>query len=457
MMWDFAEVNIFSASTQNWMAQIEWVAEVVESLPSSRNPGEASQADAASNTHPQISPVVVTDPPYYDNIHYADSSDFFYVWLRPMLRDHYPDLFTGMLTPKHEEMVANRFKFEKPRERFEDLLGKALTRMQEYGSEEFPVSIFYAYKQQEEMREGRASTGWETMLNAAIQAGFQIVGTWPMRTERTGRPNAIGANSLASSIVLVCRKRPSDSPVGSRRQFLDELTRDLPPALDQLTREGHIAPTDLPQAAIGPGMQVYSRYRRVEAISGQSVTVREALAAINQIIDSYEERQEGELDAKTRFCLRWLRQHGHADGTFGDAEILSQAANVVVESLASDKLLTAGGGKVTLLRLDEYHMDRPWPRGPMTAWEGCHRMAWHLTREYGGGVTGAARVVQVMRADAEAAERLARLLYSHYDRASDSANAHIFNTLVTAWPQIRDEAQHQASEPSQVALDLHSP
>ena len=204
-------------------------------------------------------------------------------------------------------------------------------------------------------------------------------------------------------------------------------------------------------------MQVYSRFRRVETVSGDPVTVREALAAINQVVDNYEERQEGELDAKTRFCLRWLRQHGHADGTFGDAQVLSQASNVVVEDLAADDLLTASRGVVRLLPLDDYHQDRPRPRGPMTAWEGCHRTAWHLTREYGGGVTGAAQVVQVMRAEAEAAERLARLLYSHYDRAGDSANAHVFNTLVTAWPQIRDEAQHQASEPSQVALDLHSP
>ena len=331
MMWDYAEVNIFSASTQNWMAQIEWVSEAVESLPASSNSGETSQADAARNIHSRTRPIIVTDPPYYDNIHYADSSDFFYVWLRQLLRDSYPDLFTGILAPKHEEIVANRFRFEQPGERFEDLLGQALARMRESGSSNFPVAVFYAYKQQEEMREGRASTGWETMLNAAIQAGFQIVGTWPMRTERTGRPNAISANSLASSVVLVCRQRPPDAPVGTRRQFLDQLARELPTALDQLTREGHIAPTDLAQAAIGPGMQVYSRYRRVEAISGEPVTVREALAAINQVVDNYEERQEGELDAKTRFCLRWLRQHGHAEGRFGDAEVLSQASNVVVE------------------------------------------------------------------------------------------------------------------------------
>ena len=201
-------------------------------------------------------------------------------------------------------------------------------------------------------------------------------------------------------------------------------------------------------------MQVYSRYRRVETISGEPVTVREALAAINQAVDAYEEQQEGELDERTRFCLRWLRQHGHSDGPFDDAEMLSRAGNVVVEDLADANLLTAGGGTVQLLSLDEFHADRPWPRGDMTAWEGCHRMAWHMTREHGEGVAGAAQVFQIMRGDAEAAERLARLLYSHYDRAGDSANAHVFNTLVTAWPQIRDEARQLPTEPSQVALDL---
>ena len=455
MVWNFAETNIFSGSSRNWLLQVERVAKLAESLYIDVNEGNAFLADAATIPCPQDRPIIATDPPYYGSIHYADSSDFFYVWMRRLLRDVYPELFKGILTPKNEEMVANQFRFEKPRQRFEDLLGKALKRIYEQSCYGFPASIFYAYKQQEEIREGRASTGWETMLNAVNQTGFQIVGTWPLRTEIVTRANAIGVNSLASSVALICRPRPPAAPSASRRQFLDELSRNLPPALDQLTREGHIAPTDLAQAAIGPGMQVYSRYRRVETISGERVSVREALAAINQIIDSYEEQQEGELDPKTRFCLRWLRQHGFAEGPFGEAEVLSQASNVVIEDLGSDGLLTASGGKVMLLRLDEYHTDRPRPRGPMTAWEGCHRMAWHLNREAGELVAGAARVVRAMGADAEAAERLARLLYSHYDRAGDSANANIFNTLVTAWPQIREDARRQAEAPSQAALDLH--
>ena len=453
MVWDFAEANPFSSSTQNWIGQVEWVARVVERLPAEANDVYVYQADAAANSKVQNLPMVVTDPPYYDNIVYADLSDFFYAWLRPLLRDVYTDLFAGIMTPKSDEMVALPSRFEDPRQRFEGLLGQALERMREFSIRDFPTSIIYGYKQQEETRDGRTSTGWETMLNAAISAGFQIVGTWPMRTERTAGLQG-KVNALASSVVLVCRPRPADAPPASRRQFLDELKRELPRALDQLTHEGHIAPTDLPQAAIGPGMKVYSRYSRVETISGERVTVREALAAINETIDAYEARQEGELDPATRFCLRWFRAHGHAEGGFGDAEVMSQAGNVVVERLASEGLLTAGGGKVALRPLDDYHAERDRPRGAMTAWEGCHRMAWHMNREAGELVAGAARVARAMDGDAESAERLARLLYSHYDKAGDSANAVVFNNLVTAWPAIQEEAQQLADAPSQWEMNM---
>ncbi len=455
MIWDFAETNPFSNSTKNWVSQFDLVARSIENLTVPNAGGVARQMDASTLPDEFGKLTVVTDPPYYDNVGYADLSDFFYVWMRPILRGVYPNLFAGILTPKLKEIVAAP-RFEFPRHRFEDMLGRALCAIRERSSTEFPLSLFYAYKQQEKVREGLASTGWETMLNALVSAGFQVVGTWPVLTEKPNRTRSLGSNALASSVVLVCRQRPSDAPVGTRRQFLDELERDLPLALEELTREGHIAPTDLPQAAIGPGMKVYSQYSRVETISGERVTVREALAAINQAIDAYEERQEGELDAKTRFCRRWLRQHGLADGPFGEAEVLSQASNVVIDDLASEGLLTSGGGLVRLLPLDDYDAKRGWARGDMTAWEGCHRMAWHMNREDGRLVEGAAEVARVMGGDAEMAERLARLLYSHFDRAGDSANAVIFNNLVTAWPAILEEAQRQAAKPSQAAMSLGS-
>ena len=244
MVWDFAEANPFSSSTQNWMAQIQWIAKVIERLITDVNVAVVYQADAASTFHTDDGPVIVTDPPYYKNIGYADLSDFYYVWLRPLLRDLHPGLFSGILTPKNEEMVASP-RYENTTQRFEDLLSNTLTQIRERCSPEYPSSIFYAYKQQEEEREGRTSTGWETMLTAVVNTGFEIVGTWPIRTERTGRSRQVGSNALASSIVLVCRPRPNDAPRTTRREFLGALQAEMPTALDHLTREGHIAPTDL--------------------------------------------------------------------------------------------------------------------------------------------------------------------------------------------------------------------
>ena len=439
MIWDFAESNPFSNSTGNWMTHIEWIAKVVERLPTNANNGAAHQTDASTTIHTQGGPVIVTDPPYYDNINYADLSDFFYVWLRPLLRDVYPDLFAGILTPKDEEITAIPSRFDDSRQRFEDLLNKTLQLIRERCSPEFPSSIFYAYKQQEEERAGRTSTGWETMLSAIVSAGFQIVGTWPMRTEGSVRLNALAANALASSVVLVCRPRPNDAPAATRSEFFNALERELPAALDQLTQKGHIAPTDLAQAAIGPGMQIYSRYSRVETISGEPVSVREALVAINRAIADYDERQEGDLDSESRFCLDWLKQHGYEEGVYGEAETLARAKNVAIGKLQHDGLLTAGGGRVKLLPLDAFSDSEQLTIGDTTAWKGCFRMAYHLNREDGEGIVGAASVGREMRGNVESVERLARILYNHYDRQEDSQNAVIFNNLVTEWQRIKGE------------------
>ena len=440
MVWDFAEANPFSASTQNWMGNVQWVSEVVQRLPKSVNRGEVRQADAAVTIHADKGPVIVTDPPYYDNIDYADLSDYFYVWLRPLLRNIHPELFAGILTPKDEEMTAISSRFDDPRQRFEELLSQTLQLIRERCSPEFPSSIFYAYKQQEEEREGRTSTGWEMMLTAVVNAGFEIVGTWPMRTERAARSNAMGTNVLASSVVLVCRPRTEDRPAASRREFLNALEAEMPTALNQLTREGHIAPVDLAQAAIGPGMQVYSRYSRVETIGGDQVTVREALAAINQAIANYDERQEGELDPPTRFCLDWMKQRGFGEGQYGEAQTLAQAKNVSIEDELRDThgLVTAQGGSVQLQPPDYFSASRMPSSGRMTAWEGCFRMAWNLDHEH-GSIQGAADVARKMGSDAESVERLARILYNHFDRIRDSRRAVLFNNLVTSWADIQAE------------------
>ena len=450
MVWDFPECNPFSESAGNWSAEVEWVVEALQRTPIQANEGRTYQANASTTIHAANGPVIVTDPPYYDNIHYADSSDFFYIWLRRVLRDIYPDLFAGIQVPKGEEMIASRFRFENPRQRFEQLLSQTLQLIRDRCSPEFPSSIFYAYKQQEEEREGRASTGWETMLEALVKAGFQINGTWPMRTEYTGNLKK-NVNALASSVVLVCRPRPEDAPSATRREFLNTLESELPTALDHLTREGHIAPVDLAQAAIGPGMQVYSRYSRVETISGDQVTVREALAAINQAIANYDERQEGELDPPTRFCLDWLKQHGFGKGQYGEAQTLAQAKNVSVEDELRDAhgLVTAQDGRVQLQAPDYFSAGRMQSSGRMTAWEGCFRMAWNLDHE-DGSIQGAADVARRMGNGAESVERLARILYNHFDRIRDSRRAVLFNNLVTSW----DDIQAEMSKPPQGQMAL---
>ena len=312
MLWDFAEANPFSESSQNWMAQVEWIAKVVDRLPSNVNGGVAHQANASTTIHAK-GPVIVTDPPYYDNVGYADLSDFFYAWLRPALREVYPALFASIAVPKDEEMTASP-RFQDPRKHFEESMRDAMNLIRAHCADEFPSSIFYAYKQRETTSREGVSTGWDAMLSALVQAGFMIVGTWPMRTERAGRPRAMDANALASSVVLVCRPRPEDAPPATRREFLDALDSELPTALDHLTREGHIAPVDLAQAAIGPGMEIYSRHSRVETIAGEAVSVREALGAINRAIAQYHQREQGSLDTPSRFCTDWLRQHGYAPG-----------------------------------------------------------------------------------------------------------------------------------------------
>ena len=447
MMWDFAESNPFSQFAGNWNGNLEWVVRVVEQLPANANTGKVYQADASTTIHANEGPVIVTDPPYYDNISYAELSDFFYVWQRPLLRDTYPDLFSGIGVPQQEEMIAApRFdklqEYENAKERFEDLMGKTLKLIRERCSPEFPSSIFYAYKQQEEQHGGRTSTGWQTMLTALVNAGFQIIGTWPMRTEKGNRSNSLSANTLASSVILVCRPRPEGAPVATRRQFLNELERELPAALDHLTREGHIAPVDLAQAAIGPGMQVYSKYIRVETIGGESVSVRDALIQINRVIAEYHEQEQGQLDAQSRFCVDWLRQYGYGSGEYGQAEVLAQAHNVAVEAMP--RLLLAEVGKVRLHHPDTYTSNgRMTLDSDITSWEGCMRMSYHLdtAHEGSGGIAGAADVARAMGGDAESVERLARILYEHYDRKNDSANAVKFNNLVTSWQDIVAQAQ----------------
>ena len=447
MIWDFAESNPFCNATQNWMAQVEWIARVVDRLPIQVNNGKVYQSDASTAIHVNKSPVIITDPPYYDNIGFADLSDYFYVWLRPLLRNIHTDLFLGILTPKDEEMVASP-RYKNSKNRFEALLGKTLGLVRKCSSGEFPSSIFYAYKQEEERQGSRASSGWDTMLSALVAAGFNIVGTWPMRTERTGRSRQIGANALASSVILVCRPRSTDAPVATRREFIDLLRVELPPALRQM-QTGNIAPVDLAQAAIGPGMAVFTRYAKVLDADGQAVTIRKALALINQTLDEVLAEQEGDFDADTRWALAWFEQSGFTKGEFGLAETLSKAKNTSVSGLVEAGILESGAGKVRLLRPNELTENwNPQNERGFTIWEATH----HLVRVLDQGELVAAEMMAKLGANAETSRELAYRLYRICDRKKRSQEALRYNSLVQSWPEIARLAQGIGRSPRQTSF-----
>jgi len=452
MVWDYAEANPFCDSTGNWMAMVNWTWKALETV-AARAGGSAAQDDAQSQSI-SADKIISTDPPYYDNIGYADLSDFFYVWLRRSLRPVFPDLFATLAVPKAEELVATPYRHgskEKAEQFFLDGMTQAMHRLAEQAHPAFLVTIYYAFKQSEtESAEGTSSTGWETFLDAVIRAGFAITGTWPMRTELSNRMIGSGTNALASSIVLVCRPRPADAPTATRREFVQALKAELPAALAELQR-ANIAPVDLAQAAIGPGMAVYTRYTRVLDAEGRPVSVREALALINATLDEALAEQEGDFDADTRWAIAWFEQHGFGEGEFGVAETLSKAKNTSVAGLAEAGLLESKRGKVRLLKPAELPVDWDPATDPrLTAWEVVH----HLIRALeAGGESGAATLVGKLGAKAETARELAYRLYTLCERKKRAAEALSYNALVQSWPEIvRLARESGTARPAQETL-----
>jgi putative DNA methylase len=386
--------------------------------------------------------VLSTDPPYYDNIGYADLSDFFYVWLRRTVQKIYPDLFATLEVPKTEELVATPYRHggkEKAEAFFLDGMTQAMHRLAEQSHPAFPITIYYAFKQSEDESDGgNASTGWETFLGAVISAGFAITGTWPLRTEGAGRILANGTNALASSIVLVCRPRNSDAPTAIRREFITALKDELSKAVHHL-QAGNIAPVDLAQAAIGPGMGVYTRYEKVLDAEGKPVTVREALELINETLDMALAEQEGDFDPDTRWALAWFEQYGFAEGEFGVAEILTKAKNTSVQGLDDAGILKQGHGKVRLLKPDELPEDwDPDTDNRLTNWETVH----HLIRVLGsGGESAASELVAKLGTKAETARELAYRLFALCERKKRANDALAYNGLVQSWPELIRLAQ----------------
>ena len=434
MIWDFAETNVFGHATGSADAAVRCSHDPLSKW-ALLTSGVSRHGDAVSQRH-SAGKVVSTDPPYYDNIGYADLSDFFYVWLRRSLRSHFPDLFTTLSVPKREELVATPYRHGSRASGMEFFLtgmGRAMRQLAEQAHPGLPVTIYYAFKQSETSDEGgTTSTGWETFLNALIRSGFSVTGTWPMRTEMATRQVGMGTNALASSVVLVCRRRGAAGSV-ARREFVDALNRELPPAVVALQKAG-IAPVDLAQAAIGPGMAVFTRSARVLYADGKAVTVREALALINQVLDETLAEQEGELDADTRWALAWFTQHHFDEADFGIAETLSTAKNTSVAGLVEAGILRSGGGRVRLLRPEELPEDwDPRTDRRLTVWEMVH----HLVRVLeGDGELAAGQLLRRIGGQAEAARDLAYRLYAICDRQKRAAEARVYNSLVTSWPEL---------------------
>lgn len=451
MVWDFAEINTFAGAAGDIAVSIEGITKALPSIFNCQ-PGSAVHSDAQTQIVSR-GKLISTDPPYYDNIGYADLSDFFYVWLRRSLRPIFPNLYATLAVPKAEELVATPYRHgskDKAEAFFLDGMTAAMHNLAEQAHPAFPVTIYYAFKQAETKAEaGTSSTGWETFLAAVLKAGFALTGTWPMRTERDARSIGIGTNALASSIVLVCRKRAADAPTISRRDFIRELNATLPDALIDMTRGGinsPVAPVDLSQAIIGPGMEVFSKYSAVIEANGKPMSVRTALQLINRFIG------EDDFDHDTQFCLAWFEQHGWAEGKYGDADVLARAKGTSVGGLIEAGVVDSAGGDLRLLKWAE--MPRDWsPENDsrLAVWEGLHQLIRALNQD---GESAAGSLLARMPDKTASLNSLMYRLYTLCERQGWAEEARAYNELQGAWAGIELASQEIGHSNTQVQMDI---
>jgi putative DNA methylase len=463
MVWDFAESNTFSMSAGDISITLDSIIKSIQALPINITaPGKIEQMDAKSIAGTDIKSLISTDPPYYDNIGYADLSDFFYVWLRLSLGKIFRNLFSTVLVPKEQELVAIPYRFGnnklKAQIYFKEGLEKTFLRFHNILDQNYPMTIFYAFKQAEIEEEEIShniiisSTGWETMLESIISTGYIITGTWPMRTERGVRMVSLETNALASSIVLVCRPRLSSAPIATRREFLTIIRKELPMALKKL-QEGNIAPVDLAQAAIGPGMEIFSRYSKVIEANGIPMNIRTALQIINQELETFLKYEEVDIDSDTQFLIAWFEQYGINEGPFGTADVLARAKNTSVEGLTKTGALTSKGGKVALRSRNDY--DPKWDPATdsrLTLWE-CTQYLIKRLKE--GGESAAADLFSRLgTGKSEDAKNLAYRLYRTCEYKGWMDEARAYNELVIAWPEIQKAAAGLSGEGPQKKLDV---
>jgi putative DNA methylase len=438
MIWDYAEGNAFNPGPCDILTGCEWIAKAIEVLPANP-PGLVRQLDAAIVNG--AGALVSTDPPYYDNVGYADLSDFFYIWLRRTLGSIYPELMGTLLTPKADELVADPFRHTDAQRFFEEGFRTVFRRVREGAQADYPIAVFYAFKQAEADHHGEASTGWETLLDGMIRGGWMVTGTWPLRTELGNRIRGLDSNALASSIVLACRSRLEEAGITDRRGFLALLRVELPGRLREL-QQGNIAPVDLAQAAIGPGMAVFSRHRKITEPDGSAMRVRTALQLINQVLDEVLAEQEGDFDTDSRWCVKWFEQMEWTAGEYGRAETLATALNTSVSGLERAGVLRARAGKVQLLRPEELPESYdPAKDARPTMWESVLHLSRRLEQE---GPEPAGQLMRGMQSvlDLNGVKELAYLLYSICDRKRRQDSALMFNNLVTSWPEIVEAARN---------------
>ena len=448
MIWVYAEANPFSNSSGSYLGQLDYLVEALEGVPA-RGEGRADQADAARL--PDLGPVVVaTDPPYYDNVPYADLSDFFYVWLRRCLREIVPSLFTTLLVPKNEELIAEPARqgtWEAAAAFFEQGLRRAFKSLRWISVEGMPFTLFYAFKQQESDDTMTASTGWETMLQSLLDAGCSVTATWPIRTEQPGGLRQHGRSALASSIVLACRPRPDHAGITDRKGFLQVLRAELPQALREM-QQGAIAPVDLAQSSIGPGMAVFSRYAKVLEASGEPMRVRTALGLINQVLDEVLAEQEGEFDAETRWAVKWFEQRGFDEGPFGEAETLCKATGTAINGMQRSGIVAASAGKVWLVAREALAEDwDPSADDRVPVWEATQQLVKRLDEQ---GEAAAAALLAQLGGIGDSARDLAYRLYAICERKGWAGEATAYNALVVAWPEL----QRKAAEPTAGTLGI---
>lgn len=440
MIWDFAEGGLFSNAAGDYDVTVKSIARAIQSVPTAA-PGTATQANAATQNYD--SAVVATDPPYYDNVGYADLADFFYVWLRQSLSSFHPTLFETIATPKADELVADPFRHANPEEFFETGYKNVFTQICKGTPAGFPITVFYAFKQSEtDDTGGHASTGWETLLEGMISAGWAVTGTWPIRSERSNRIRAIDSNALASSIVLACRPRPSDAGFTDRRGLIQALREEFPDALRKL-EHGKVAPVDLRQAAIGPGMAVFSRFAQVNEPDGSRMSVRSALSLINRALDDSLSHFEGNVSAATRFCAEWFKQFGFDEGPYGTAEILSKGIDTSISGLERSGVLKSRAGKVKLLHVTELPSEYdPAADDRTSEWEICLHLAKALQHQ---GTDAAAQIMASARnvsgIDVDDVKELAYLLYSTAEKKGWAETGLLFNNLGTSWTDIEDASR----------------